>query len=109
MFQLSRLLSRLLPTPQLSTTPLSTPQLTAPLPTPHLSTTPCTTQSQLSAPLSQLPPPPSPRGRLKLRLTLPWSTPLVFTTVTKLSTTLLSTPLLSALLPTPHLSTPSTL
>merc|ERR1719438_579922 len=96
MFQLSRLPSTPSPWSTLSTTPLSTPQSSRLLPPPQLSTTlPSTTQlstTLLSTPplstlstipshsptpwstLFQLPPPLSPRERL--RLTPPWSTPL---------------------------------
>merc|ERR1719232_285057 len=96
MFQLSRLPSTLSPWSTLSTTPLSTPQWSRLLPPLQLSTTlPSTTQlstTLLSTPplstlfttpshsptpwstLFQLPPPLSPRERL--RLTPPWSTPL---------------------------------
>merc|ERR1712115_10918 len=97
MFQLSRLPSTLSPWSTLSTTLLSTPQSSRLLPPPQLCTTlPSTTQlsttllstpplSTLSTTLShsptpwstmfQLPPPLSPRERL--RPTPPWSTPLV--------------------------------
>merc|ERR1719422_985398 len=96
MFQLSRLPSTPSPWSTLSTMPLSTPQWSRLLPPPQLSTTlPSTTQlsttplsthplSTLSttpshsptpwSTLFQLPPPLSPRERL--RLTPPWSTPL---------------------------------
>merc|ERR1712029_425373 len=67
MFQLSRLPSTLPSTTQLSTTLLSTPPLSTPSTTPSHSPTPWST-------LFQLPPPLSPRERL--RLTPPWSTPL---------------------------------
>merc|ERR1719351_239943 len=83
MFQLSRLpstpspWSRLFPPPQLSTTLPSTTQLsTTLLSTPPLSTL-STTPSHSPTPWStlfQLPPPLSPRERL--RLIPPWSTPL---------------------------------
>merc|ERR1712227_1016370 len=70
-------LARLLPPPQLSTTLPSTTQLsTTLLSTPPLSTL-STTPSHSPTPWStlfQLPPPLSPRERL--RLTPPWSTPL---------------------------------
>merc|ERR1719322_1734537 len=59
--------SRLLPPPQLSTTLLSTPPLSTLSTTPSHSPTPWST-------LFQLPPPLSPRERL--RPTQPWSTPL---------------------------------
>merc|ERR1719232_26420 len=94
---LSRLPSTLSPRSTLSTMPLSTPQWSRLLPPPQLCTTlPSTTQlstTLLSTPplstlsttpshsptpwstLFQLPPPLSPRERL--RLTPPWSTPLV--------------------------------
>merc|ERR1719438_202713 len=91
MFQLSRLPSILSPWSTPSTMPLSTPQWSRLLPPPQLCTTlPSTTQlstTLLSTPsttpshsptpwstLFQLPPPLSPRERL--RLTPPWSTPL---------------------------------
>merc|ERR1712115_758700 len=87
MFQLSRLPSTLSPWSTLSTTLLSTPQWSRLLPPPQLSTTLLstthlstlsTTPSHSPTPWStlfQLPPPLSPRERL--RLTPPWSTPLV--------------------------------